>query len=50
MLGRTIYAVIHTMARTYVIAFVVITPLMMLLIGSAADRPAERWSRTSRPS
>ncbi len=34
LLSRTFEAVIHTMARSYVIAFVVITALMILLLGS----------------
>ncbi len=32
--GKTISAVIHTMATSYILALVIITPLMMLLIGS----------------
>ena len=34
LLSRTFEAVIHSMARSYVIALVVITPLMMLLLSS----------------
>jgi predicted RND superfamily exporter protein len=34
VMGRTFVAVIETMARAYTIALVVITPLMMLLLGS----------------
>jgi predicted RND superfamily exporter protein len=34
LVGRTINAVIHSMAKTYVVAFLVITPLMVLLIGN----------------
>ena len=34
LMGRTISAVIYSMARTYVLAFLVITPLMVLLIGN----------------
>jgi predicted RND superfamily exporter protein len=33
VLGRTFVAMIHSMARSYVIALLVITPLMILLIG-----------------
>jgi predicted RND superfamily exporter protein len=33
LMGETIFAVMHTMARSYVMAFVIITPLMVLLIG-----------------
>ena len=33
VVGRTILAVIHTMAKSYIIAFLVITPLMVILIG-----------------
>jgi predicted RND superfamily exporter protein len=32
--GRTINAVIRSMSRTYLVAFLVITPLMVLLIGN----------------
>jgi len=32
--GRTIHAVIHSMASSYVIALLVVTPLMILLIGN----------------
>ncbi len=34
LLARTFEAVIHSMARSYVIAFLVITPLMMFLLAS----------------
>jgi predicted RND superfamily exporter protein len=34
LVGRTMNAVIHSMAKTYVVAFLVITPLMVLLIGN----------------
>jgi len=34
LLGRTFSAVIHSMAKTYLVAFLVITPLMVLLVGS----------------
>ena len=34
VLSQTVYAVIHSMASSYVIAIAVITPLMVLLIGS----------------
>jgi predicted RND superfamily exporter protein len=34
ILGRTINAVIYSMAKTYVLAFLIITPLMILLIGN----------------
>jgi len=34
VIGRMLPAVMHTMARSYVIALAVITPLMVLLIGS----------------
>jgi predicted RND superfamily exporter protein len=34
ILGRTIKAVIYSMAKTYVLAFLIITPLMVLLIGN----------------
>jgi predicted RND superfamily exporter protein len=34
LVGRTITAVIHSMAKTYIVAFLVITPLMVLLIGN----------------
>ncbi|MGI9592480.1 MAG: efflux RND transporter permease subunit [Myxococcota bacterium] len=33
LMGETILAVMHTMARSYVMAFLIITPLMVLLIG-----------------
>ena len=33
LMAETVLSVMHTMARSYVIAFLVITPLMMLLIG-----------------
>ena len=33
VMGRTILAVTHTMAKSYIIAFLVITPLMVILIG-----------------
>ncbi len=34
ILGRTIKAVMYSMAKTYVLAFLIITPLMILLIGN----------------
>ncbi len=34
IMSRTFKAVMHTMARSYALAFLVITPLMVLLIGS----------------
>lgn len=34
LLFRTVTAVIHSMGRSYVLAFVAVTPLMMLLLGS----------------
>jgi predicted RND superfamily exporter protein len=34
IMARTFTAVIHTMATSYVVAFAVITPLMVLLVGS----------------
>jgi predicted RND superfamily exporter protein len=34
LVGRTLSAVIHSMAKTYLVAFLVITPLMVLLVGS----------------
>jgi predicted RND superfamily exporter protein len=33
LMGETILAVMHTMARSYVMAFLIITPMMVLLIG-----------------
>ena len=33
LMGRTISAAIETMVRSYIIAFIVITPLMIFLIG-----------------
>ncbi len=33
LMGETMLAVIHTLVRSYVIAFLIITPLMVLLIG-----------------
>lgn len=35
LLFRTLTAVIHSMGRSYVLAFLAVTPLMMLLLGSA---------------
>jgi predicted RND superfamily exporter protein len=34
IMSRTFRAVMHTMARSYALAFVIITPMMVLLIGS----------------
>ncbi len=34
IMGRTLVALIHSLARTYVMAFATIAPLMMLLLGS----------------
>ncbi len=33
VLGKTMTAVIHTLAKSYIVAFLVITPLMVILIG-----------------